>query len=146
MHKRNVHTTRLRFPLGDSTAIKPLLDKTNQIARYFEEAVPPHPSAIPSLLRAPIPVKWSFHSRLEKTFITAKLKHLSDQLHWSADYIFISFPVSVCFLSDLVTGSFSFPRANCHFPRKSSSFLISWNKFWINNAFFSFKYKHFGCN
>ena len=75
-------TTRLRFPLGDSTAIKPLLDKTNQIARYFEEAVPPHPSAIPFSSPCTDPCQMELsRSRTEKTFITAKLKHLSDQLH-----------------------------------------------------------------
>lgn len=41
----------LRFPLGGSTAIKVLSDKTRQIARYFEEAVPRirHPHCVTAI-------------------------------------------------------------------------------------------------
>lgn len=47
---------RFRFPLGDSATIKPLRDKTHQIARYFEEAVLLYSCGIP-LFHAAIPVK-----------------------------------------------------------------------------------------
>lgn len=52
----------LRFPLGGSTAIKVLRDKTRQIARYFEEALPRtrHPPSAWQRLRQEsiFPAKW----------------------------------------------------------------------------------------
>lgn len=96
MHKRNGCILQPGSVFRSETRLRlsRFLDKTNQIARYFEEAVPPHPSAIPFSSPCTDPCQMELsRSRTEKTFITAKLKHLSDQLHWSADYIFVSFPL-----------------------------------------------------
>lgn len=122
MHKRNGCILQPGFVFRSETRLRlsRFLDKTNQIARYFEEAVPPHPSAIPFSSPCTDPCQMELsRSRTEKTFITAKLKHLSDQLHWSADYIFVSFPSPhSCFLPNLVTDSLLFPRAKVPFPLK----------------------------
>lgn len=85
----------------------------------------------PSLLRAPIPVKWSFP-------VPARRRRLSPR-SWNifqtnyTDPLIISLfrspsPHS-CFLPNLVTDSLLFPRPNCHFSWKSREIeIVEWKK------------------
>lgn len=70
----------LRFPLGGSTAIKVLCDKTRQIARYFEEALPREP-AIHHRLDSDFDKKASFLWRMCAAVILLYVSYVNSDLY-----------------------------------------------------------------